>query len=159
MSNSLKRDIDDALNSGKVIVSVSINGNDYPGKMYSRSPWILLIGGAEIKIYNNRDKKVLKNISTLDITKINLRVAKGFNNAPGIFMTQSLCLEMDVRINNKNYCLICEDLRPIPEILKWLKENNIFYIDSYNLEQLYNENDVKEVVNILYSKIQEIQER
>lgn len=153
LTNSLNGDIEEALNTGKVIASISINGSQYPSKMYSRSPWILLMDGKEIKIYNNRDKKVCKKTLILDSAEITLGIERGFNNAPGKFMTQSLCFEMSVRIENKNYCFNCEDLKPIPEILKLLQNNNILYRDPYNLEQLYNENDSKEVIDILYSKI------
>ena len=159
LTNSFKGDIDEALNNGKVIVSISINGNEYPSKTYSRSPWILFMDGKEIKIYNNRDKKVCKKDLILDIAEITLGVAKGFNNVPGIFMTQSLCFEMSIRIENKDYCFICEDLKQIPEILKLLQKNNILYRDPYNLEQLYGENDSREVVDILYSKIKEIHDK
>lgn len=157
LTNSLKGNIDEVLNTGKVIASISINRKQYPSKIHSRSPWILLMEGREIKIYDNRDKKICKKILMLDLAEINLGVAKGFNNAPGIFMTQSLCFEMNVRIENKEYCFICEDLKPIPEVIKWLKENDMLYRDYYNLEQLYSENNSEEVVEILYNKIKEIQ--
>ncbi len=159
LTNSLKWDIEEALNTGSVIVSISINGDEYPSKMYSRSPWILLMDGKEIKIYNNRDKKTCKKTLILDSAEITLGVAKGFNNAPGKFMTQSLCFEMSIIIENKKYCFICEDLKSIPETLKLLQKNNILYRDPCNLEQLYNENDSKEVVDILYSKIKETQDK
>lgn len=159
LTNSLKGDIEEALNTGKVIVSISINGNQYPSKMYSRSPWILLMDGKEIKIYNNRDKKTCKKALILDSAEITLEVAKGFNNAPGKFMTQSLCFEMSIRIEEENYCFVCEDLKPIPETLELLQKSNILYRDPYNLEQLYNQNDSKEVIDILYSKIKDIQDK
>ena len=42
LTNSLKSNLDDALKSGKVIVSVGINGKEFPGKMYCRSSWVLM---------------------------------------------------------------------------------------------------------------------
>lgn len=127
--------------------------------MYSRSPWELGMDDAEVKIYNNSTKKISKKISVSDINEIDLRVAKGFNNAPGIFMTQTLCLKIDMKIEEENYQFICEDLGAIPLVFKWMQRNNINYTDFYNLENLYDENNEKEAIDILYSKIEEIQGR
>ena len=159
LTNSLKSNLDDALKSGKVIVSVIINGKEFPRKMYSRSPWALGVDDVEVKIYTNSTKKISKKIPVSDIDEIALRVAKGFNNAPGIFMTQTLCLEMDMKIKEENYQFICEDLGVIPSVFKWIQKNTINYTDFYNLENLYDENNEKEAIDILYSKIEEIQGR
>lgn len=159
LTNSLKSNLDDALKSGKIIVSVGINGKEFPGKMYCRSSWVLGLNDTELKISNNRTKKVSKQISVSDINNIELSVAKGFNNAPGQFMRQTLCLEMAINIGETTYQLICEDLGAIQPILSWVQENNINFTDSYDLVKLYSENNSKEAVDILYSKIQEIQGR
>ena len=60
LTNSLKSNLDDALKSGKVIVSVIINGKEFPRKMYSRSPWALGVDDVEVKIYTNSTKKISK---------------------------------------------------------------------------------------------------
>lgn len=159
LTNSLKSNLDDALKSGKVIVSVEISGKEFPGKMYCRSSWVLGLNDTELKISNNRTKRVSKQISVSDITNIELSVAKGFNNAPGQFMRQTLCLEMAINIGEITYQLICEDLGVIQPMLLWVQENNIKFTDSYDLVKLYSENNSKEAIDILYSKLQEIQGR
>lgn len=60
LTNSLKSNLDDALKSSKVIVSVIINGKEFPRKMYSRSPWALGVDAVEVKIYTNNTKKISK---------------------------------------------------------------------------------------------------
>ena len=159
LTNSLKSNLDDALKSGKVIISVSINENEFPKKMNCRSSWVLEVDDKELKISNNRTKKLSKQISISDINNIDLSVAKGFNNAPGIFMSQTLCLLIDINIGDITYQLICEDLDVIQPILSWVQQNNIRFTDSYDLVKLYSENSSKEAIDILYSKIQEIQGR
>lgn len=159
LTNSLKSNLDDALKSGKVIVSVGINGEEFPKKMYCRSSWALGLNDTELKISNNRTKEVSKQISVSDINSIELNVAKGFNNAPGKFMSQTLCLEMTINIGETTYQLICEDLGVIQPMLSWGQKNNIKFTDSYDLVKLYSENNPKEAVDILYSKLQEIQGR
>lgn len=74
-------------------------------------------------------------------------------------MLQTLCFEMSIKIVETKYQFICEDLRAIQPILRWVEKNNIEYTDSYNLIKLYSENDPKEVVDIIYNKLQEIQGR
>jgi len=74
-------------------------------------------------------------------------------------MLQTLCFEIAIKILETKYQFICEDLRVIQPILRWVQKNNIEYTDSYNLVKLYSENDPKEVVDILYNKLQEIQGR
>ena len=159
LTNSLKSNLDDALKSGKVIVSIRIHDKDFPGKMYSRSLWVLEFDDKEFKIFNNKTKKVFQQISLLDIDHIQLNVAKGYNNAPGRFMTQTLCLEIAVNMQEKTYQFICEDLGVIKPMLSWLKENNIEFIDTNHLVNLYNEHDAREAVDILYSQIHDIQGR
>lgn len=159
VTNSLKSNLDDALKSGEVIVSVEINGSKFPKKMYCRSLWALRVSDTELKIFNNKTKEISKQIFISDINSIDLKVARGFNNAPGKFMTQTLCLKMDVNTGDRIYQFICEDLGVIKGILSWVQENNIEFTDSYDLVKLYNENNSKEVIEILYSKLQEIQRR
>lgn len=157
--NSLKTNFDEAIKGGKIIVSFLMEGKRVPGKMYCRSPWVVELNDTEIKIVNDMTKKVSKKVSVSDIEEVAVKVVKGFNNAPGKFMTQSISCEMQVNINEKEYCFICEDLHVVPILFKWLKRNNLNYKDLYDLEKLYNEMDEKEVVEILYSKISEISER
>ena len=64
---------------------------------------------------------------------------------------------MAINIGEITYQLICEDL--IQPMLLWVQENNIKFTDSYDLVKLYSENNSKEAIDILYSKLQEIQGR
>lgn len=157
--NSLKGDLKEAVNGGKVIISISMGNNRFPSKTYSRSHWVVELSDMEIRIINERRKEIAKEMLITDIDKVTINVAKGFNNAPGQYMTQTICCEIAVNINEKEYCFICEDLKVIPLLLKWMKENNIRYIDPYNLEGMYSSKEEKDVIELLYNNIKEIPER
>ncbi|SCJ89626.1 Uncharacterised protein [uncultured Clostridium sp.] len=157
--NSLKGNLKEAVNGGKVIISIVINNKRFPSKLYSRSSWVIELSDIEIKVINERKKEMARELLITDIDKVSINVSKGFNNAPGPYMTQTICCEIAVNIRENEYYFICEDLKVIPVLLKWMKENKINYIDSYNLEELYNSKEEKEVIEILYNNIKEITDR
>lgn len=137
----------------KIIISMIVYGKRYPEKMYSKSPWIIELNDSEIKGYSSVSKFLSKKMKTSEISNIDIKVIKGFNNLPGKPMTQSLACEFSVKFEGDVYVFICEDLDVIKPLLTWLKNNNLKFTDSSNLEKLYKENEAKQVIEILHKNI------
>lgn len=138
----------------KIIISVIVYGKRYPEKMYSKSPWIIELNDSEINGYSSISKKLSKKIAISDINQIYVKVTKDYNNAPGKFTTQSLACEFSVKFDGDVYTFICEDLNVIPILFNWLRNNNLKFIDSYNLEKLYKNNNPNKAIEILYKNIE-----
>ncbi len=158
-TNSLKEDINEALSLGKVIVSISINNNEYPKKIYSRSPWILKLENNKATLHFTSTNKEAKKVIDLEDSIFYLEVDKGFNNAPGPFMTQTICFELSIKHNDITYSFICEDLNAIPEVLKFIENNKIAYVDNHKLNDLYKEFELQEVSQILYDQLDNIKDK
>lgn len=152
-TNSLKNNLDEVLSGVQTIVAISINNKRYPNKMYSKSHWILELDDMGLKIANDSTKITPKEILLSDIITFNVEATKGFNNAPGMFMTTNLRCEIEVKTKDQQCNFICEDLSVLPTLFLWLKDNDINFTDSLGLMELYEDNKSEEVFDMIFNRL------
>lgn len=124
-----------------VLVTIIIEGERYPSKMFKQTPWYLVFEDDYIKFVEEKGKEVevLKKTAKYGIEKVELGVIRRPSGG-GLYgyLLLDLRVELFFKYDTESIVVVCDAFSFAEGLFQWLEKNEIPVVDPLDMRGLLN---------------------